>query len=397
MSRAARRAGAGLALAGVAIGACGASATPVDRAEPNGALRATAGATTTTTATTVAARAAEPRPRAVRLTIAASGDFLIHSPVFQRAKANAGGRGYDFAPMFRLIRPYVRDADLALCHVETPMTPRSPSGYPIFNTPPALARAIASTGWDACDTASNHTLDLGQFGIDRTIAALRRAGISHTGSARSARAARRIVTLRVRGVRVAFLAYTDISNGQAQPHPWSLNRASPRRILSDARRARKAGADVVVVNVHWGDEYQHTPSAAQLRLARVLTRSPDVTAIIGQHVHVVQPIRRINGKLVVFGQGNLVSNQSAACCAPGSQDGLIALLRVRAVPGGRARVTRVDYVPVWVRRPDYAVVPVWRGRVRGLADPAALRASWRRTVGVVGRTSRYAPWTGARP
>lgn len=336
-------------------------------------------------------------PRAVELTLAASGDFLIHSPVWQRAAANAGGRGYDFAPMFRLIKPYVRGADLAFCHVETPLTPRPPKGYPVFNTPRALARAIKSTGWDVCDTASNHSLDLGQYGIDQTSAALRRAGVAHTGSFRSRTSSRRIVLLEAKGVRVAFLAYTAVSNGQVLPHPWSVNRASAPKILRDARKARRNGADVVVVNVHWGDEYQHEPSGAQLRLARALTRSSAVTAVIGQHVHVVQQIRRINGKLVVFGEGNLVSNQTPACCAPGAQDGIVALLRVRAVPGGSSRVTRVDYVPVWVRRPDYVVVPVWRGRVKGLAPAGELRASWRRTVKVVGRTKHYAPWTKPLP
>lgn len=338
-----------------------------------------------------------PRSRAVELTLAASGDFLIHSPVWQRAAANAGGRGYDFAPMFRLIKPYVRGADLAFCHVETPLTSRPPKGYPVFNTPGALARAIKTTGWDACDTASNHSLDLGQYGVDQTSLALQRAGVAHTGSFRSRAESRKIVLLEARGIRVAFLAYTAVSNGQVLPHPWSVNRASAPKILRDARKARRAGADVVVVNVHWGDEYQHQPSRAQRRLASILTRSPAVTAVIGQHVHVVQPIRRINRKLVVFGEGNLVSNQTPACCAPGAQDGIVVLLRVRAVPGGPATVKRVDYVPVWVRRPDYVVVPVWRGRVKKLAPAGELRASWRRTVKVVGRTKRYAPWTKPRP
>ena len=378
------RAAAALALlVAAALAGCGSSAR--DAVPPAAAV-----------ATTTSAPAS-PKPRAVHLTLAASGDFLIHSPVWQRAAANAHGRGYDFAPMFRLIRPYIRGADLAFCHVETPLTPRPPKGYPVFNTPPALARAIRQTGWDACDTASNHSLDLGQYGIDQTGAALHRAGMAHTGSFRSAKAARRIVLLRAKGVRVALLAYTAVSNGQVQPHPWSLNTASAPRILRDARRARRAGADVVVVNLHWGDEYQHAPSASQMSLARTLTRSRSITAVIGQHVHVVQPIRRINRKLVVFGEGNLVSNQTPSCCAPGAQDGLIVLLRVRAIPGGAARVTRVDYVPVWVRHPDYVVVPVWRGRVRRLAPAAELRASWKRTVGVVGRTRLYAPWTAARP
>ncbi|HEX2436133.1 MAG TPA: CapA family protein, partial [Solirubrobacterales bacterium] len=95
----------------------------------------------------------------VRFTVSVSGDLLIHSPVYERAQALAGGRGYDFAPMLKQVRPYVRGADLALCHVEVPMTPAPPASFPIFNTPPELADAIAKTGWEACDTASNHSLD----------------------------------------------------------------------------------------------------------------------------------------------------------------------------------------------------------------------------------------------
>jgi hypothetical protein len=89
----------------------------------------------------------------VRFTVSVTGDLLIHSPVYERAQAIAGGDGYDFAPMFKQVRPYVRDADLAICHVEVPMTSAPPASFPIFNTPPELADAIAKTGWEACDTA----------------------------------------------------------------------------------------------------------------------------------------------------------------------------------------------------------------------------------------------------
>src|SRR5215211_6052971 len=92
-------------------------------------------------------------PEPVRLTLAASGDFLIHSPVFSRALANGGGARYDFAPMFQPVRPWIAGSDLALCHVETPLVPGPPAGYPSFRTPPELAAAIRSTGWDACSRA----------------------------------------------------------------------------------------------------------------------------------------------------------------------------------------------------------------------------------------------------
>ena len=83
----------------------------------------------------------------------------------------------------------------------------------------------------------------------------------------------------------------------------------------------------------------------QRALARRLTRSPAIDAIVGQHVHVVQPIRRVRGKPVVFGEGNLISNQTAGCCPAASQDGLIALIDFVVRPGRPARARRIRYVP----------------------------------------------------
>lgn len=339
---------------------------------------------------------AKPRPRTVHLTIEANGDLLIHSPVWQRAQQLAGGSGYDFAPLLRYIKPYVAQADLAICHVETPMTPAPPTGYPVFNTPPALARAIRQTGWDVCDTASNHSLDQGQAGIASTAAALDRARIRHTGSFAQPAGQRRTLIVRVKGVRVALLAYTEMTNGIPLPHPWSVNLAHADRILADARRARRRGAQVVIVNLHWGTEDVSAPDAFQRQLANRLTRSRAITAVVGQHVHVVQPVARVNGRIVVFGEGNLLSNQTPACCAAGSQDGLLALLRID-VAGGRARLRRVRYVPVWVRHPDYAVLPVGDALRRGLADPAELRASYARTVAVAGRGRGIMPLPARMP
>jgi poly-gamma-glutamate synthesis protein (capsule biosynthesis protein) len=327
---------------------------------------------------------------AVQLVVEANGDLLIHTPVWERALVLGGGRHYNFAPMFARIRPYVRHADLALCQVETPMTSAPPASYPVFNTPPELATAIHETGWRACSTASNHTLDQGQHGVASTISVLNRAGVRHTGSYSTAAGQRKPLIMTVKGVRVAFLAYTEFTNGFALPHPWSVNLASAARILADAHRARMNGAKVVIVNLHWGDEYVTQPSSFQLALARRLTRSPDITAIIGQHVHVVQPIRIINGKLVVFGEGNLISDQTSACCPAATQDGMIVLLSITVDSHG-ARVTFIHYVPIWVRHPDFMVLAAGTAWRHDPADAAALRASYRRTVAAAGRGPRVQP------
>jgi hypothetical protein len=322
--------------------------------------------------------AAQDRP--VRLTVAASGDLLIHTPVAQRALALGGGRRYEFAPLLAPVRRRIARADLALCHMETPLVPGPVQGYPSFRTPPGLARSVRQVGWDVCSTASNHSLDAGQYGIGTTLRALRRAGVEATGTARSPRERRRTTMLRAKGLRVAFLSYTAISNGQLVPHPWSVNWATPSLILADARRARRRGARVVIVNLHWGSEYVQPVTPQQRALAQRLTRSPAIDAIVGQHAHVVQPIRHVNGKPVVFGEGNLISNQTAACCSAAAQDGLIALIDFVVRPGRRVRAPRIRYVPTWVSHPDLTV-----------RAAAAGSASWKRTVSVAGRRRGIRP------
>ena len=338
--------------------------------------------------------AADPRPL-VTVDLAAAGDLLIHGPV---ARAGLRRGRYDFRPLLAPIAPIIRRADVALCHVETPVGAGARSGYPLFNAPGELAAAIHWAGWDACSTASNHSIDRGMWGIRATIHALHEAGVRTTGTARSSAEARRILVVTVRGIRIAFLAYTYGTNGLPLPAPWAVNVLGDRvpraaqRILAEARRARRLGADLVVVNVHWGLEYVHAPTARQRRLARRVLRPHGVDLILGQHAHVVQPIARVHGRFVVYGEGNLLSAQGPDCCPPASQDGLIALVRV-GTARGRARVRRVDYVPTRVLHPGYVVVPVsYRATALARADEGGselareLRASYRRTVRVVGRT-----------
>jgi poly-gamma-glutamate capsule biosynthesis protein CapA/YwtB (metallophosphatase superfamily) len=323
----------------------------------------------------------------VHLTVEVNGDILVHGPVWQRALQDGRGN-FDFAPMLREIRPYVQSVDLAICHVETPMTPRAPQGYPVFNTPTQLARAIKQTGWRICDTASNHSVDQGQYGIDQTGLALDHAGVLHTGSFPSPSAQGRTLIVNVKGVKVAFLAYTEMTNGIPLPHPWSVNIASVDAVRHAARVARLRGAQVVIVNFHWGTEFQSQPSAFQLSTAGALASDPDITAIVGQHVHVVQPIRRVDGKLVVFGEGQLLSNQSSACCPVQTEDGMLVFLHI-TVEGKRARLVSIGYMPTWDRHPDYTVLPIGDALRRHEAPSAVLRASYDRTTSVVGRLPHF--------
>lgn len=342
------------------------------------------------------AKAKPERSKAVHFTVSASGDLLMHQPLLDRALANGGGDEYDFAPFFKQIKPYVEGVDLGLCHMETPMGPGPPTTYPIFNTPTGLATSVHRSGWDACSTASNHSIDGGQAGIDGTVKALDHADVAHTGSFASSSASRKPTILDVDGVEVGFVAYTDATNGLVPPHSWSVNNypaADPKdgakAIIHDARKARDAGADAVIAQLHWGDENSQSPNASQIAVAKKLTKAKVITAVVGQGPHVVQPIERVNGKFVVFSEGNLVSNQGTATDLPAeTQDGLIALLHFKSV-GDRVAVRRVTYAPIWVRRGDYVVLPAKASSDE--SNASELRRSHDRTVGVAGKGEGFGP------
>ncbi|MFI8100682.1 CapA family protein [Streptomyces sp. NPDC086023] len=297
-------------------------------------------------------------PAARGFTLVASGDVLPHDSVIRRAQADAGGEGYDFRPMFSLVKPVVSKADLALCHMETVYGPDGGpfTGYPAFKSPPEVAAGLKDAGYDGCSTASNHTLDDGADGVRRTLEAFDRAGLGHAGSARTAEEARRVTTYRAGSARVAHLAYTFDTNGYPMPdgQPWAVNLTEEKRIVADARSARKAGADVVLVSLHWGTEWQTEPDARQLDLGRALTASktgtrPDVDLILGTHAHVPQAYEKVNGTWIVYGMGDQVAgtmiNHSGQVDPRGNYGSIGRFTFAPPAAGQRWRVTRAEFVP----------------------------------------------------
>ncbi|MBA2312800.1 MAG: CapA family protein [Actinobacteria bacterium] len=326
---------------------------------------------------------APPREERRSFTIAATGDILIHSQVADRALAYGGSARFDFAPMFDPVEPLLEGADLALCHMETPISPDNQglSSYPIFSVPREIASAAANAGYDYCSTASNHSLDQGAAGVQATLDVLDRAGLEHEGTARSAKEARAPTIVKANGVKVGLLSYTYGLNGfvELASTPWLVNVNDAGAILDEARRSRAAGAEFVIVSLHGGLEYQSAPSAEQVALSRRLLKSRPVDLVIGHHAHVVQPVDRIGGKYVFYGMGNFLSNQSPECCVPQTQDGVIVRLEI-ADRGGSFRVVHAGYTPTYVRRDSYRIIPTDPRTKRG--DPelrAELKLSFQRT------------------
>jgi poly-gamma-glutamate synthesis protein (capsule biosynthesis protein) len=328
---------AGIATAAL-LAACGAESDPVVTAGED--------------ATPSPAPAAEQRP--TTLTVAAAGDLLVHEALTEQAASDAAANdrpGHDFTEVLAAIAPVLREADLAICHMEQPLAePDGPfTGWPLFSAPPQLADAAAAAGFDTCSTASNHSLDTDLAGLARTLDNLDRVGLAHHGTARSKQEARTPNLVDVRGVPVAQLSYTTNFNGIPLPDgkPWVANELDPAAILADARQAREAGAEIVIASLHWGTEYQVEPDDGQLALARQLLSAPEIDLIVGHHVHVVQPLERIGDKWVAYGMGNLTARFPDGSPA-NTQDAIVPTFTFNEVQPGQWKVTQVEAVPTWM-------------------------------------------------
>ena len=248
----------------------------------------------------------------------ATGDVLTESPVLIAAGTNAG---YDFAPLFAPIAPMLSSVDIAICHMEMPIGApgdrpgvygHSPFGGNLILAPYEIAGALRAAGFDRCSTASNHSNDLAESGINTTLAALDAAGISHTGTARSpAEAATELVT--VNGVKLAHLAYTRYSNTVLPVDPWRLNfAATPAQVAADVNAARAAGAEVVVVSLHLSQELLPAPFPEDRQFVTDLTTLAHIDLIVEHGPHVIQPVEQVNGTWVYWSVGNFISGMGTS-------------------------------------------------------------------------------------
>lgn len=254
----------------------------------------------------------EPIPDPATVTLAATGDIMTHS-----TQINAGRQpdeSYDFHDVFSDIKPFFAAADLTFGNLETTFKGSEPyTGYPVFNAPDAFADALKEAGFDILQTTNNHAMDSGAAGAARTYEMLLDKGIQPVGTAATPEAQKPVIVEK-NDIKLAFLAYTYGTNGIPVPEdqPYLVNLIDEQLIQQQIEEAESAGAEFIIVGLHFGNEYQREPTDAQRQLVtRIFEMGADV--ILGGHPHVLQPMEHmeINGedKFVIYSLGNFVSNQ----------------------------------------------------------------------------------------
>ena len=270
-------------------------------------------------------------------TMFAGGDILLDRGVYQTVRIK--GKGVDFPfdggtaeitghtccsgfgweqPVTRrtgnggAMRELIKGADIAIANFENPAPNRvrwHTSGT-VFSADPGIIDGLVNAGIDYVSLANNHIGDAGDAGILQTIDNLKERGLAYSGAGKDSAAARKPAILEAGGVKVAVLGYDAIASyysagdGDAGSSRLTLSRAR-----NDIKRARKGGADIVIVFPHWGTEYRRTPFSAQQKLARdIIDAGADM--IIGNHAHYAAAMEVYDGKPIWYALGNFIFDQT---------------------------------------------------------------------------------------
>lgn len=316
------------------------------------------------------------------------GDIMAHMAQLNAQKLEDGT--YDFNNNYKWMAPYFQKNDLMIGNIETTFAGEEQgySTYPIFNTPDALLDALKNSGFDILSTANNHMYDQGSLGLFRTIQILKSKNILFTGSRENVEDSRYLIRS-VKGIKIGFLAYTYETTGDDSigvtinglkikkvdvPFINSFNPSNIEETVlewkAEIKKIKQEGAQIIVMILHWGNEYQTTPCHYQLALADSLNKM-GVDIIFGSHPHVVQPIDFIvdntnnHVTYVSYSSGNFISNQRYETLENyNTEDGLYTEIQLLKTPNSPVQIYKINPVPLWVNRYSsgekfkYEVIPL---------------------------------------
>jgi poly-gamma-glutamate capsule biosynthesis protein CapA/YwtB (metallophosphatase superfamily) len=260
------------------------------------------------------------------------------------------------ATAFGPVSSLFQAADLSMVNLETAVTTRGtpePKQFH-FRAPPASFAAVKDAGLDVVSLANNHTLDYGQVGLADTLAAAATSGVPIVGAGVNADTAYAPWITTVKGVRIAVLAFSQITE-LASTWVATDSRAGLAMAITDAQieraaaavRAARTQADVVVVYMHWGQEYNQCPIALQRKAAAALAGA-GASMIIGTHAHVMQGDGWLGQTYVAYGLSNFVWWYNDA---QSNDTGVI-----RVTLAGSA-VAKTEFLPAYIDRTTGQPIP----------------------------------------
>lgn len=294
----------------------------------------------------------KPAQKPVSITILGAGDDLIHDVIYQQANQRAGGKGYDFTPVYARIAGDIKNADISVMNQETVLASKvaSLSGYPRFNSPSQLGDELVNLGFDVINHANNHVLDQNQKGLEATLDYwATKPSVKVIGAYRNDADLENIRIVEAKGIKTAHIGITEMTNGLALPKnsSYRLIYADNTELIERLIKKAKTMADVVVISIHWGTENTYTLTEKQKTLAQnMVDWGADI--IFGNHPHVVQQLTVLTRKdgtkcPVMYAFGNLVSAQQSG---QNMVSGLLTVTMTKNFETNKTTFTDMKFKPI---------------------------------------------------
>lgn len=278
-------------------------------------------------------------------TLSVTGDFMLARGVARAMREN--GTLYPIEK----VREHLAAADLTFANLESPIGEKGralPGKQIWFRAVPEAIEVLTAAGLDGVTVANNHIMDYDEENFLETLERLHAAGIPWTGGGRNLEEARRPLVLEARGVRIAFLGYSEFADlffDWDYPRSFAATEERPGVpairedwLAEDIQRARGM-ADVVAVALHWGVEFQNYPTEEQQRLARyMIDQGADL--VLGYHPHAIQGFELYNGGIIAYSLGNFIMDRQDTDLA---RESMILDFLV-----GKDGVKQVEVRPVWI-------------------------------------------------
>lgn len=212
---------------------------------------------------------------------------------------------------FREIAEELQSADILFGNLEGMISDKGEDGGGIysFRADPRAIEGLTFAGFDVLSVANNHSFDWGGEAILDSIERLNQAGIHTVGGGKNIEEAWAPVILEKNGTVFAFFAFSEffggLKVGRAEIAEIDIERI--KRAISNAKNER--GADIVILSVHWGEEYKTVSNDFQRDIARRAILA-GANIVVGHHPHVIQEIEEYEGGLIVYSLGNFIFDQN---------------------------------------------------------------------------------------
>jgi poly-gamma-glutamate capsule biosynthesis protein CapA/YwtB (metallophosphatase superfamily) len=215
-------------------------------------------------------------------------------------------------PIFHFLKigEVTRSADIAFGNLESPVSVRGQNLGSIysFRASPKMLEGLVYAGFDIVSVANNHAFDWGPDAFLDTQMHLEKVGIVSVGGGKDIAEARKPVIIERNGAKFAYLAYSEFATKYPSSNYPAVAPLDRKKMKEDVMGA-KLLADVVVVSIHWGAEYETRANDEQKTIARELV-DQGALLVIGHHPHVVQEVEEYGDGLIAYSLGNFVFDQN---------------------------------------------------------------------------------------